>query len=59
MYLILVLVVWVVFAYKFVDWTQWRKQYPTILFLWSSTLHTTFFIITTHFGLLEELLRTG
>lgn len=32
MYLILVLVVWVVFAYKFVDWTQWRKQYPTILF---------------------------
>ncbi len=34
MYLILVLIVWAVFAYKFVDWSQWRQQYSTILFLW-------------------------
>ena len=32
MYLLLVMVVWAVFAYKFIDWSQWKKQYPTILF---------------------------
>jgi hypothetical protein len=32
MYLLLVIVVWIIFAYKFVDWSQWRKQYSTILF---------------------------
>ncbi len=32
MYLLLVIVVWILFAYKFVDWSQWRKQYPTLLF---------------------------
>ncbi|OZM56442.1 hypothetical protein CIB95_11750 [Lottiidibacillus patelloidae] len=32
MYLLLVIVVWILFAYKFVDWSQWKKQYPTILY---------------------------
>ncbi|MEC3885573.1 CBO0543 family protein [Halobacillus sp. HZG1] len=32
MYLLLVIVVWVLFAYRFVDWKQVGKQYPTILF---------------------------
>ncbi|MRX72352.1 hypothetical protein GJU40_09335 [Bacillus lacus] len=32
MYLLLVIVVWILFAYKFIDWRQWHKQYPTILF---------------------------
>ncbi|APH06849.1 CBO0543 family protein [Bacillus weihaiensis] len=32
MYLLLVIIVWILFAYKFVDWSQVSKQYPTILF---------------------------
>ncbi len=32
MYLLLVIVVWILFAYKFVDWSQWKKQYSTILY---------------------------
>jgi hypothetical protein len=32
MYLLLVIAVWILFAYKFVDWSQWKKQYSTILF---------------------------
>lgn len=32
MYLLLVIAVWIFFAYKFVDWSQWKKQYSTILF---------------------------
>jgi hypothetical protein len=32
MYLLFVIVVWILFAYKFVDWSQWGKQYPTILY---------------------------
>lgn len=32
MYLLLVIVVWILFAYKFIDWSNWKKHYPTILF---------------------------
>jgi len=32
MYLLLVIAVWILFAYKFIDWSQWKKQYSTILF---------------------------
>lgn len=32
MYLILVIVVWILFAYRFIDWSQWKKQYPTVLY---------------------------
>lgn len=32
MYLLLVLIVWTLFAYKFIDWTRVKEQYPTILF---------------------------
>ncbi|MDX8289838.1 CBO0543 family protein [Metabacillus indicus] len=32
MYLLLVIAVWILFAYKFIDWKQWEKQYPTVLF---------------------------
>lgn len=32
MYLLLVIIVWVLFAWRFIDWTQWRRQYPTVLF---------------------------
>lgn len=32
MYLLLVILVWIVFAYKFIDWSQWKKQYSSILF---------------------------
>lgn len=32
MYLALVMIVWILFAYRFIDWSQWRKQYPTVLF---------------------------
>lgn len=32
MYLILVIVVWILFAYCFIDWSQWKKQYPTVLY---------------------------
>ncbi|MEO2075743.1 MAG: CBO0543 family protein [Bacillus sp. (in: firmicutes)] len=32
MYLLLVILVWIFFAYKFIDWTQWKKQYPTVMF---------------------------
>ncbi|WP_223702205.1 CBO0543 family protein [Sutcliffiella deserti] len=32
MYLLLVLVVWTLFAYKFIDWHRVKDQYPTVLF---------------------------
>ncbi|MTH54725.1 hypothetical protein GKZ89_15080 [Bacillus mangrovi] len=32
MYLLLVIAVWILFAWKFIDWSQWKKQYPTILY---------------------------
>ncbi|WP_404429924.1 CBO0543 family protein [Sutcliffiella horikoshii] len=32
MYLLLVIVVWILFAYRFIDWANWRKHYPTVLF---------------------------
>ncbi|WP_110114282.1 CBO0543 family protein [Bacillus sp. CGMCC 1.16541] len=32
MYLLLVIIVWILFAYKFVDWSKVKLQYPTILF---------------------------
>ncbi|WP_240687981.1 CBO0543 family protein [Pseudalkalibacillus hwajinpoensis] len=38
MYLLFVMVVWIFFAYKFIDWSQWRKQYPTILFFIAANL---------------------
>ncbi|UOY92486.1 hypothetical protein MUG87_19070 [Ectobacillus sp. JY-23] len=38
MYLLLVIIVWILFARKFIDWSQWRKQYPTVLFFAVATL---------------------
>jgi hypothetical protein len=32
MYLLLVLIVWTLFAYKFIDWSRVKDQYSTILF---------------------------
>lgn len=32
MYLLLILIVWTLFAYKFIDWSRVKDQYPTILF---------------------------
>lgn len=32
MYLLLLIVVWILFAYKFIDWSQVKKQYPSVLF---------------------------
>ncbi|MCA1065170.1 CBO0543 family protein [Rossellomorea sp. AcN35-11] len=32
MYLLFVILVWVLFSYRFIDWKQFYRQYPTILF---------------------------
>lgn len=32
MYLLLVVIVYIIFAYYFVDWKNWKKYYPTIQF---------------------------
>jgi hypothetical protein len=32
MYLVLVVAVWTLFAYKFIDWSRVKEQYPTVLF---------------------------
>ncbi|AST91021.1 MULTISPECIES: CBO0543 family protein [Sutcliffiella] len=43
MYLLLVMIVWILFAYKFVDWSQWKKQYSTILFFMVVNLFYNYF----------------
>ncbi|WP_113930420.1 CBO0543 family protein [Bacillus sp. P14.5] len=32
MYLLLVMAVWTLFSYKFINWTRVKEQYPTVLF---------------------------
>ncbi|WP_281659048.1 CBO0543 family protein [Halobacillus sp. Cin3] len=43
MYLLLVIIVWVLFAWRFIDWTQWRRQYPTVLFFMLSNFLYNYF----------------
>lgn len=38
MYLIFVVIAWIIIGYFVVDWKDWRKFYPTVLYYWASNL---------------------
>lgn len=59
MYLLLIIAVWISFAYKFVDWSQWKKQYSSILFLMVIKLLYNMIYYNILYRLFEELQLIG